>query len=261
MSYTVKAVADVAGVSVRTLHHYDHVGLLRPSATSAAGYRLYGDADLERLQQVLFFRELGFELREIKAIVDSPSFDRAEALRAHRRVLVERRERIGQLVELVDRTIESLEGGVTMTNEERFAGFDDPKLAEYQEEARQRWGHTDAYRESARRTARYTKKDWDAIKAEGSEITLAIAAHMGRPATDPEVQKQIARHHRQIDERFYACSPEIYRGLAEGYVADERFKAFYEKVKPGLAEFMRVGMLVYADELERKAGGSRASGR
>ncbi len=128
MGYTVKAVADVAGVSVRTLHHYDRIGLLRPAATSPAGYRLYSDADLERLQQVLFFRELGFSLHDVKAIVDSPTFDRAEALRAHRRLLVEQQGRLGRLVELVDRTIASIEKGEPMSNQERFGAFDDATL-------------------------------------------------------------------------------------------------------------------------------------
>ena len=128
MSYTVKAVADVAGVSVRTLHHYDRIGLLRPAATSPAGYRLYSEADLERLQQVLFFRELGFSLQDVKAIVDRPTFDRTEALRAHRRLLVEQQGRLGRLVELVDRTIASIEKGAPMSNQERFGAFDDAKL-------------------------------------------------------------------------------------------------------------------------------------
>jgi phosphoribosylaminoimidazole-succinocarboxamide synthase len=128
MGYTVKVVAEMAGVSVRTLHHYDRIGLLPPAATSAAGYRLYSDADLERLQQVLFFRELGFSLHDVKAIVDSPTFDRAEALRAHRRLLVEQQGRLGRLVELVDRTIASIERGEPMSNQERFGAFDDAKL-------------------------------------------------------------------------------------------------------------------------------------
>jgi len=128
MGYTVKAVADVVGVSVRTLHYYDRIGLLRPAATSPAGYRLYSEADLERLQQVLFFRELGFTLQDVKAIVDSPTFDRTEALRAHRRLLVEQQSRLGRLVELVDRTIASIEKGEPMSNQERFGAFEYAKL-------------------------------------------------------------------------------------------------------------------------------------
>ena len=122
----------------------------------------------------------------------------------------------------------------------------------YQEEAQQRWGHTEAYRESARRTSRYAKADWDAIKAEGEAYTVALAELMGRDPADPEVQAQMARHHKLIDERFYPCPPEIFRALGEGYVADERFMAFYDKVKPGLAVFMRDAMAVYADALAER---------
>jgi DNA-binding transcriptional MerR regulator len=251
--YTVKRVADLADVSVRTLHHYDHIGLLRPTSSTAAGYRLYSEADLERLQQVLFFRELGFPLHEIKAIVDSPAFDRGEALRAHRQLLVARQERLGQLVELVDRSIDALEKGTHMADEQKFAGFGDPKLAEYREEARQRWGHTDAYKESEKRAASYTKADWDAIKAETDEINHALARLVDRPPADPEVQALVARHHRQIDERFYKCSAEMYRGLANMYVDDPRFTANYDRVKPGLATFLRDAMLVYADSLSRNS--------
>ena len=198
---------------------------------------------------MLFFRELGFPLHEIKAIVDSPTFDRGEALRAHRQLLVARRDRLGQLVELVDRTIDEIEKGRPMANEERFAGFDDPKLAEYREEARQRWGHTDAYKESSRRAASYTKVDRAAIQAENSAINDALAGLMDREPADPEVQGWVARHHRQIDERFYKCSAEIYRGLANMYVDDPRFTATYDAVKPGLAKFLREAMLVYADTI------------
>jgi DNA-binding transcriptional MerR regulator len=251
VSHTVKAVADMASVSVRTLHHYDHIGLLKPTSVSPAGYRLYADADLGRLQQVLFFRELGFGLQEIKAIVDSPSFDRKEALRAHRRFLVAEQQRFGRLIDLVDRTIDTLERGTVMTDQERFAGFDEATLEEYRREARQRWGQSDAFKESERRTAGYSKADWDAIKAEGEEITLAIAALTDRDPADAEVQRWIARHHGQIDARFYTCPPAIYRALGDGYVDDPRFTAFYERVKPGLARFMRDAMHVYADRLER----------
>ena len=122
----------------------------------------------------------------------------------------------------------------------------------YQEEAQQRWGHTEAYRESQRRTSRYSKAEWGAIQAEGQAYTVALAGLMERDPADPEVQAQIARHHKLIDERFYPCPPEIFRALGEGYVADERFTAFYDKVKPGLAAFMRDAMAVYADALAER---------
>ena len=249
MAYTVKAVADIAGVSVRTLHHYDEIGLLKPAAHSAARYRLYGDTDLARLQQVLFFKELGFDLKEIKRILSDPHFDRARALAEHRKLLLERQERIRRLIRSVDRTLAAMKKGDQM-KADMFDGFD---AAKYEDEARQRWGKSKEFEESIRRTKAYTKQDWDAIKQEGGEITQNLANLMDRNPADPEVQQWIARHHRQINDRFYQCSAEVYRGLGDMYVSDPRFTAVYDNVKPGLAEFMQRAMHVYADTTLAKA--------
>lgn len=249
MPYTVKAVADLASVSVRTLHHYDHIGLLKPASVSPAGYRLYTDADMERLQQILFFRELGFALGETKAILASPNFDRKQALREHRRLLLEKQRRPQRLIQSVDRTIDTdtMERGVTMAQESRFEGFDESKLEEYKQEARARWGKEAT--EGERRTAKYTKADWDAIKAEGGAINEALAALIDRDPADPEVQQWLERWFRLINEGFYTCTLEIFRGLGSGYVEDERFAAFYENIRPGLAKFMRDAMHAYRDKL------------
>ena len=120
MAYTVKAVADVAGVSIRTLHHYDEIGLLRPASVSHAGYRQYTDPDLERLQQILFFRELGFSLQEIRDIVESPTFDKKQALLTHKQLLLEKQRRLQALILSVDQSIESLERGTTMDKNAMF---------------------------------------------------------------------------------------------------------------------------------------------
>ncbi|MHB1134213.1 MAG: MerR family transcriptional regulator, partial [Chloroflexota bacterium] len=140
MAYTVKALADLASVTVRALHHYDQIGLLRPAAFSPTGYRLYTQANLERLQHVLFFRELGFGLQEIKAIVDSPGFNRQEALRQHRRFLLEKRKRLDKLIHAVERTLEHTEGGTEVSDEEMLGGFDNKQMEEYRVEASTRWG-------------------------------------------------------------------------------------------------------------------------
>ncbi len=255
MAYTVKAVAQLAGVTVRTLHHYDQIGLLRPTSVSRAGYRLYTTADLERLQQVLFFRELGFGLEEIKRIVNSPDFDRRRALLSHRKMLLEKQKRLARLIESVDRTIEAIERSEELDEKEMFEGFeglDRKQLEEWRAEARQRWG-ADRVDESWRRASRFTKEDWEEIKRESQEINEGLAARTGRDPSDPEVQALIERHFRQIDERFYTVTPEIYRGLGDLYVNDPRFAANYERVKPGLARFMKEAMHVYADRLEGKA--------
>jgi MerR family transcriptional regulator, thiopeptide resistance regulator len=249
MAHTVGSVAELAGVSIRTLHHYDEIGLLKPAQMTASGYRLYTDADLERLQQVLFFRELGFSLHEIKEIISSPGFDRRQALQEHRQLLQERQDRLGRLILSIDQTLDAMERGIAMDEKAMFDGFDP---SQYEEEARQRWGHTEAYKESARRTKQYTKADWDAIKQESAAINQGLAGLMDRSPSDPEVQEWIRRHHQQINDRFYTCSTEVYRGLGDMYVADERFAANYEQVKPGLAQFMHAAMQAYCDKLEGK---------
>jgi len=248
MRYTVKAVSKLAGVSVRTLHHYDAIGLLKPAGHSAAGYRLYAEKDLQRLQQVLFFKELGFDLKEIKKILSDPKFDRRRALLEHRKLLLERQGRLRRLVASVDRTLKAIDQGKPM-NAKMFEGFDPPQ---YEQEARERWGGTPQFEESQRRTRGYTKADWDRIRDESGRIMEGLVAVMDRGPADPQVQQWIGRHHRQINERFYACSPEVYRGLADLYVDEPRFTAFFDEYRPGLARFMRDAMKVYCDGLEKK---------
>jgi DNA-binding transcriptional MerR regulator len=244
MAFTVKAVSGLAGISIRTLHHYDEIGLLKPTQKSASGYRLYTEWDLERLQQILFFRELGFSLREIAAIIDRPGFDRRQALLAHRQLLAERQERLRRLIRSVDRTLEAMERSIPMDEREMFDGFDQAK---YEEEARQRWGRTRAFEESVERTKKYTKAEWAAIQQESEQIEQGLAALMDRDPADPEVQEWIRRHHQQLNDRFYTCPPEMYRGLGDLYVQDERFTAHYDKLKPGLARFMQAAMHAYCD--------------
>lgn len=253
MTYTVKSVAEAAGISVRTLHHYDEIGLLKPAMVSEAGYRLYAEPDLERLQQILFFRELGFALQEIRAILDSPSFDRKQALLSHRELLLEKQKRLDTLIRSLDRSIESMERGLPMDKNELFEGFDEAQQAKYREEAAARWGreHVD---ESYRRTANYTKADWARLQDEMQAIGAEMAAGMDRgdPGA-PEVQAAVEHWHRFINEKFYDCSLEVFRGLGDLYVDDARFTATYEKIRPGLAPFLRQAMHEYCDRREAKA--------
>jgi DNA-binding transcriptional MerR regulator len=237
MRYTVSQVAKLARLSVRALHHYDEIGLLVPSARTDAGYRLYGDADLERLQQILFFRELAFPLEEIRHILDDPDFDRRAALRMQRTMLEERASQARALIAAVDRALEALEGGAPMKDEEMFEAFDSAR----DDEARERWGETEEYRESARRTRRYTREDWRAIRAEGEAITRELASQMeAGAAPSSEAAMALAERHRlHIDSRFYPCSHAMHRGLSEMYVEDPRFRDHYERVRPGLAAYVR----------------------
>lgn len=254
--FTVKRVAEMAGVSVRTLHHYDEIGLLRPTTVSEVGYRLYGPQDLERLQQILFFKEMGLALEAIRAILDDPSFDRREALLQHRTALLERRAKMDQLLASLERTLTEMERGRTMAEmsdqelKELFDGFDQKQ---YEEEVQQRWGQSEAFKESARRTARYTKADWQAIKAEMEAIGTGLGALVGRDPGDAEVQAIVQRHFEHINDRFYTMNTEFYRNLGEMYVTDPRFTANIDKVKPGLAAFWRDAIAVFCDRRKGKA--------
>lgn len=246
-AYSVRELARLAGVSVRTLHHYDQIGLLTPSSRTAAGYRQYGGDDLWRLQQILFFRELDVSLSEIRAILDDPAFDRVEALENHRRLLQLRAERLAQLLKTVEKTIRQLtEDAMTLTVEELYEGFSKEQIESYENEARERWGSTDAYQESRRRVGKMSKGQWEGVKQQGDEATRLMASLMGRDPADPEVQAAIARHHAWI-ENFYPAPAELYTGLGQMYAEDERFRATYDAYAPGLADFMRDAMVIYAE--------------
>lgn len=241
MALTVSQLARLAGVSVRTLHHYDEINLLRPSARSGAGYRLYGQKDLERLQQVLFFKELGFPLEEIARIVRDPSFDVRAALLMQRQLLAEKAVRIKALIGAVNAALEAMEKGKSMSKEEMFEVFGDYDPTRYQAEAKERWGNTEAYRESAKRTAQYGKDKWQTIKAEGDRIQRAFADLLaaGKAPTDTAAMAAAEEHRRYIDRWFYPCSRQMHAGVSELYVSDPRFTDNIDRIRPGLAQYMR----------------------
>lgn len=253
MCYKVKEVADMVGVSVRTLHHYDQIGLLKSEYTSEAGYRLYTDKDLERLQQILFFRELDFSLKEIKDILDNPKFDRNHALKAHRELLMEKKKRLEKIIKSVDNTIESIQGGIEMSKKKMFQGFDMSEIEnlkeKYAEETKEKYGNTDAYKESIKKTSKYTKEDWTSIMAKQEEIYKKVIDNMDKGPADEKVQKAIAELRQYITDNFYNCTPEIFRGIGELYVCDERFTVNIDKYKSGLAKFLKEAMEVYCDNL------------
>jgi len=240
-SYTVGQVALLTGVTIRTLHHYDEIGLLRPGGRTQAGYRSYQESNLERLQQILFYRELGFSLDEIAAILDDPEAGAADHLRRQHSLLKERIGRLELMVAAIEREMEANQMGIQLTPEERFEVFGDFDPDETAQEAEERWGNTDAYKESQRRVARYTKEDWLAIKAEGEDISGRFAEALAS-GTDPEGEAamDLAEEHRQYISRwFYDCGYDIHRGLGDMYVADPRFTATYDAIATGLAAYIR----------------------
>lgn len=247
-AYTVSRLAKMAGVSVRTLHHYDQIGLLRPSARTEAGYRLYGEPDLLRLQQILFFKELDMPLDEVRRVLDDPGFDQVAALERHRLLLHRRMERLSRLLKTIDKTIDRLEGDtMTLTDEELYEGFTPEEIEQVKREARAMYDPV-LVEESEQRVKKMGRAEWKAVSAEGEAVTTGLAALADRDPGDAEVQELIARHHAWI-ENFYPCSAEVYRGLGRGYVEHPKFRAFYEKYRPGLADFMSAAMNHYADQV------------
>ncbi len=240
MAYTVGQVAEIAHVSVRTLHHYDEIGLLTPSRRSEAGYRLYTDEDLARLQRVLLYRELDFSLDEIAQVLAATDSDPLDALVAQRELVAAKIAHDKRLLALIDKTIAAMKGGFLLTKEEMFEVFGDFNPAEYEDEVKDRWGDTEAYAESARRTKRYTKQDWERLKAEQEEHGARMIAlfDAGVAPTD-ERAADIAEEARLIIDRwFYPLSREMHVCLGEMYIADPRFKKTYDDMREGLAQWL-----------------------
>ena len=238
---TVGKVANLSGVSVRTLHHYDNIGLLSPTERSESGYRLYAEGDLVRLQEILLWRSFGFPLEEIRALLTDPSRDRMEALALQRQKLVEEVGAIHERIAALDAVIQKQRTGEAMDEVDFVALFDGFDPAEYEEEAEQLWGGTDAWAESRRRTKSYGAREWEAIKVEMNALNERFAALLrAGAAPDTSAALEAARDHRlHIQRWFYDCPPEVHQGLGDMYVADDRFKATYEAVAPGLADFVQ----------------------
>jgi DNA-binding transcriptional MerR regulator len=242
-AYQVKEAAELAGVSVRTLHHYDAIGLLVPSGRTEAGYRLYDDDDLLRLQQILIGRELGLSLEEVRRSLDDASFDRRQALVAQKEQLRKRAQQTEAMIRAIDAALAVLDRSERESKGEKmdmraiFDGFDP---SEYEHEAEQRWGNTDAYKESMKRTQRYTEDDWKRLAAEQSAVYAGAAALMkaGRSASSPDAMELAERHRQLIDRWFYPCSLTMHAGLASLYENDARFAANIDKYGEGLTGFL-----------------------
>ncbi|MFF2141167.1 MerR family transcriptional regulator [Kitasatospora sp. NPDC058190] len=251
--YSVGAVAKIAKVTVRALHHYDEIGLLSPAGRTRTGYRRYVDADLDRLQQILFYRELGFPLEEIAAILDDDSVSPSEHLRRQHRLLTDRIRHLQELATAVEHAMEARRMGIQLTPEEKFEIFGEGYREEWEQEAEQRWGDTEAWAESQRRTGGYTKADWQRIQNEMTELNnrLVEAVTAGEPA-DGTAAMDLAEAHRQhICRNFYDCTFTIHRGLACLYVSDPRWTTTYEDLAPGLAQWLHDAILANADRSEK----------
>ena len=250
MQYTVKQLAGLAGVSARTLRYYHEIGLLRPGRVSDAGYRFYGPAEVDRLQQILFYRELGLRLDEIASLLDDPQFDRRKALQSHLAALKQQRERLDSLILTVEKTIRNETGGIQMTDKEKFEGFKARIIREneekYGEELRAKYGDQEIDRATACVLA-LTKEEYDDWNALGTEI-LSELEQAVRSNADPkgEAGKHLATLHRRwLSYSWEQYSPDAHRGLAQVYVCDERFTAYYDRNVPGCAAFLRDAILCH----------------
>jgi DNA-binding transcriptional MerR regulator len=249
MEYTVQKLGKLAGVSTRTLRYYDEIGILKPARINSSGYRIYGQAEVDRLQQIMFYRELGVSLENIKDMVTAPSFDGAKALREHREKLLERREQLDLLITNVDKTIALTEGRIKMSDKEKFEGFKqkmiDDNEKKYGKEVREKYG-SDTVEKSNNKLKNMTQEEYDAVTklAEEQMTTLAAAFRTGDPAGEL-AQKAADLHKQWLTFYWDDYSKEAHAGLAQMYVDDERFTAHYDKDQPGTAEFLRDAILIY----------------
>jgi DNA-binding transcriptional MerR regulator len=234
-------------VSIRTLHYYDEIGLLKPDSIGENGYRHYKEQAVLLLQQILFYRELDFPLESIRDLVNQPEFDVVSALQAHRTSLQERKQRLDQLINTICKTIEHLEGKRTMKNNEFFEGWTEEKQPEYEKEILQKYGEHAL--DDVIDWNSYSKEQKAAIIEEGQANIRFMADLMDKPVENPEVQAAVARWHKHM-KYFYDPSIERMRGLGQMYVDDPRFTANYEKVRVGLALFMKQAIDIYCDKLE-----------
>lgn len=249
MEYTVQKLAHLAGISTRTLRYYDEIGLLKPARTNSSGYRIYGSTEVDQLQQILFYRELGVNLDSIKEIMTSPTFDGSQALRDHREKLLEKRAQLDALINNVDKSIKQTERKISMTDKEKFEGFKqklvDDNEKKYGKEIREKYGD-DAVNNSNAKVKGMTNEQYEKIQKleEQLFINLKTAMDTGDPAGEL-AQKAADLHKQWLCFYWDQYSKEAHAGLAEMYVADERFTAYYDKVQLGATEFLRDAIVIY----------------
>lgn len=248
MEMSVKELADLVGISVRTLHHYDEINLLNPSKISEAGYRLYSEANLDRLQQILFFKELDFPLKKIKQILDDPSFNKQEALQLHKKMLMDKRNHIDQMIQTINQTTKHFKGEINMTNEEKFIGFDFNKN-EYEQEAREKWGGKTVDK-AYEKLSNMPKEERFEKENEMNNLfrTLASVNNEEKSPASEEAQQLIQNWYDFLNDNInYEYSLEVFKGLGELYIADERFTKNINQFGEGLAQYMHEAINIYVE--------------
>ena len=259
---TVGQVAEQYGITVRTLPHYDEIGLLVPRQRTSAGYRLYTTADLTRLQHVVVYRRLGFALDEIAALLEEQATADTGAvighLRRQRAAVLSRLDEMRDLVTALDQALEKEMSGTKLNKDEQKELFGDGFSDEYADEAEKRWGESEPWEQSQKRMSKRTKKDWMRVKAEveASNAAFADAMDANLPATSAPAMEAAEQHRLHIQRWFYDITPEFHRNLGDMYVADPRFTKNYEDIRPGMAQYVRDAIHANADRAARR--GERA---
>ena len=249
MEYTVQKLSKLAGVTTRTLRYYDEIGILKPARINSSGYRIYGQAEVDHLQQIMFYRELGVSLDIIRGIVTSSVFNSVQVLAEHKQQLQDRRNQLDQLITTIDRTIAAHGGGPKMHDAEKFEGFKqqliDDNEQKYGQEIREKYGDQ-AVNESNQRVMNMTQAQNEEVTRLGEEVqvTLAAAIEAGDPSS-PLAQKVAALHKKWLMFYWSEYSSEAHAGLAQMYVDDERFRAYYDEKRPGTAEFLRDAIHIF----------------
>jgi DNA-binding transcriptional MerR regulator len=249
MEYTVQKLGKLAGISTRTLRYYDQIGLLSPARINSSGYRIYGENEVDRLQQILFYRELGVSLESIKDIISATSFDGIKALKEHHEQLLEKREQINLLIANVEKTIAVTEGRTTMSNKEKFEGFKnkliDDNEKKYGKEIREKYGN-DTVEKSNQKMKNMSEEQYKEVTELGETVLtkLKLAFEAGDPTSD--LAQEVADLHRKWLSYYWdSYTMEAHAGLAQMYVDDERFTAYYDKEQPGAAKFLRDAIFYY----------------
>lgn len=249
LEYTVQKLGKLAGITTRTLRYYDEINILKPARINSSGYRIYGEAEVDRLQQILFYREFGLGLDNIKEIINDSEFDGTSALLEHRMKLLDKKKQLDLLIANIDKTIEFQKGEVKMTNKEKFKGFKEKMVSDnekkYGKEIRNKYGE-EAINKSNEKIKAMSENEHDEVTKLANEIieTLAIAFETGDPSGEI-AQKAAGLHKKWLCHYWGTYSKEAHAGLGQMYVDDERFTAYYDKENPGTAEFLRDAILIY----------------
>jgi len=253
MEYTVSKLARISGVSARTLRYYDEIDLLKPKRVNSSGYRIYGQTEVNVLQQILFYRELAFRLEEIKAIIYSDNFDMEEALKDHLAQLRKEKMRLDDLIETVEKSLQASRGEIEMNDQEKFEAFKKEKIAEnekaYGKEIREKYGET-VIEQSNEKMDRLTKQEFDDFKAIDKALNEKLAEAVALDQPESDLAQEVCVLHRQWLEVAWPdgyYDKEKHYNLSLMYVQDERFKAYYEKIAPGAAQFLHEALKIYTN--------------